>query len=182
MSVLRDKITMLNRLKIKLQWRGQSLYAAFALTLAFTACSSSQIDEAPKDSGEQLAQTSSSAAETPQTPAASFDPDSFTTEGKPTKTIETPWGPREVYDPSKDVEVLLAIEEIYNRGDVFYGDVHKVSPVRPVKSDKLRSVQLVRHVRRIQDLDMRPNFRTARNVIKYIAEKLVVGLDQFLVM
>lgn len=29
----------------------------------------------------------------------------FTTEGKPTKTIETPWGPREVFDPTQVPEV-----------------------------------------------------------------------------
>lgn len=30
----------------------------------------------------------------------------FTTKGKPKKTIETPWGPREIYDPAQDPEML----------------------------------------------------------------------------
>ena len=38
----------------------------------------------------------------------------FTTEGKPTKTIETPWGPREVYDPTQDEEVVTAFKKIYD--------------------------------------------------------------------
>jgi len=33
-------------------------------------------------------------------------PVEFSTIGKPTKTIETPWGPREVYDPAKDKEIV----------------------------------------------------------------------------
>ena len=38
----------------------------------------------------------------------------FTTEGKPTKTIETPWGPREVYDATKDPEIVKVFNQIYN--------------------------------------------------------------------
>ena len=86
--------------------------------------------------------------------SSEFDPESFTTEGKPTKTIETPWGPREVYDPAQDEEILKAIEDIYQRGDVFFGDVHRVPLDRPVKADKLKSVRLIRHARIIQSLDM----------------------------
>lgn len=35
----------------------------------------------------------------------------FTTEGKPTKTIETPWGPRDVYDYSSDPEIIHFFED-----------------------------------------------------------------------
>lgn len=37
----------------------------------------------------------------------------FTIKGKPTKTIETPMGPREVYDPVHDKNVRSAFEKIY---------------------------------------------------------------------
>lgn len=45
----------------------------------------------------------------------------FTTEGKPTKTIETPWGPREIYDPTQDEEVRAAFKRIYDKDE---GVVH----------------------------------------------------------
>lgn len=41
--------------------------------------------------------------------------DSFTTVGKPTKTIETVRGPREIYDPLQDRAVFEAFERIYKR-------------------------------------------------------------------
>ena len=46
----------------------------------------------------------------------------FTTADKLTRTIETPWGPREVYDPAQDPQVKAAFERIYNRDE---GVVHK---------------------------------------------------------
>ena len=41
----------------------------------------------------------------------------FTTKDKPTKTIETPWGPREVYDPTQDKKVMSSFLRLYNIGD-----------------------------------------------------------------
>lgn len=38
----------------------------------------------------------------------------FTTEGKPTKTIETPWGPREVYDALQDQQLKKVFERWYS--------------------------------------------------------------------
>ena len=49
----------------------------------------------------------------------------FTTKGKPTKTIETPWGPREVYDPAKDNVFKIAFEKVFLRGDVTFGDISR---------------------------------------------------------
>jgi len=89
--------------------------AVIASAVGLSACGVSQIGETPKDNGAQLAQTTSSAAETPQTPVAEFDPDNFTTEG--TKTVETPWGPKEVYDPVQDVEVRAAFKWIYEENN-----------------------------------------------------------------
>ena len=48
--------------------------------------------------------------------------DSFTTVGKPTKTIETPWGPREVYDPAQDEDVRAAFFNIYEDGRYIFGN------------------------------------------------------------
>jgi len=42
-------------------------------------------------------------------------PAEFTTIGKPTKTIKTPNGPVEVYDPSQDSEVRAAFKKLYNK-------------------------------------------------------------------
>jgi len=49
----------------------------------------------------------------------------FTTEGKPTKTIETPWGPREIYDPVQDPQVIANFKLI-----------HQLSE-RPIREDYL---------------------------------------------
>lgn len=51
------------------------------------------------------------------------EPDSFTTKGKPTKTIETPWGPREIYDPAQDCTLRNILDAAYDRGDVTFSDV-----------------------------------------------------------
>jgi hypothetical protein len=44
-----------------------------------------------------------------QKPDIQMVPADFSTKGKPTKTIETPWGPREIYDPAQDEEVRAYI-------------------------------------------------------------------------
>ena len=46
----------------------------------------------------------------------------FTIDGKPTETIETPWGPREIYDPTQDAVVRRAAQYIYdnNADPLFY--------------------------------------------------------------
>ncbi len=46
-----------------------------------------------------------------------FNADSFTSDGKPTKTIETPWGLREVYDPTQDEQVRAAFKRIYDKDE-----------------------------------------------------------------
>ncbi len=47
--------------------------------------------------------------------------ETFTTKGKPTKTIETPLGARELYDPTQDEDVRKAFKRIYDRDE---GVVH----------------------------------------------------------
>lgn len=39
--------------------------------------------------------------------------ENFTTAGKPTKTVQTPWGDKQVYDPTQDPEVIAAFEYVY---------------------------------------------------------------------
>lgn len=51
--------------------------------------------------------------------------ENFTTIGKPTKTIQTPNGPVEIYDPTQDQEVRAAFHVIYSRGDVTFGDISR---------------------------------------------------------
>ena len=41
--------------------------------------------------------------------------ENFTTEGKPTKEIETPWGPQEIYDPVQDEVVKSAFKKVYDK-------------------------------------------------------------------
>ena len=47
----------------------------------------------------------------------------FSTSGKPTKLYNTPNGPVRVYDISQDAEVIQAIEDVYEKGDLTFGDV-----------------------------------------------------------
>ena len=66
--------------------------------------------------GSELSQVNNESslptAEVIETAVKQAEIQSFTTEGKPTKTIETPWGPREVYDPMQDSEVKQAFRQI----------------------------------------------------------------------
>jgi len=48
---------------------------------------------------------------------------SFSTSGKPTKLYSTANGPIRVYDIAQDADVLQAIEEVYERGNMTFGDV-----------------------------------------------------------
>lgn len=79
------------------------LCAAVISAAGFSACGAS--DAPPIEAGAAVAQASADA----------LSPDSFTTEGKPTKTIETPWGPREVYDPVQDEAVRNAFKNVYDK-------------------------------------------------------------------
>ena len=38
--------------------------------------------------------------------------ENFTTQGKPTKTVQTPWGDKQVYDPTQDPEIIEAFEYV----------------------------------------------------------------------
>ena len=38
--------------------------------------------------------------------AAEVSVATFTTLGKPTKIVDTPWGPKEIYDPTQDPDVF----------------------------------------------------------------------------
>lgn len=50
----------------------------------------------------------------------------FTTKGKETKFLETPWGMKEIYDPSKDEVVIDAIDSLYQKGGTSFGDIARL--------------------------------------------------------
>jgi len=67
----------------------------------------------------------------------------FSTEGKPTKTIETPWGPREVYDPVKDEVVRAAFKRIHDRDE---GVVHEENSVGHPSLGHARKTYVLRDI------------------------------------
>jgi len=60
-----------------------------------------------------LAALLTACAATTPTPEAPPSIENFTTEGKPTKTVQTPWGDKQVYDPVQDPEVIAAFNYVY---------------------------------------------------------------------
>jgi len=140
---------MLHRSIVILQWWGRRICSVL-LGLALAGCSSSDTRtelggddvksvvtaEAPKAIQDQ------DSTITAKTSTTQFDPDKFTTEGKPTKTMETPWGPREFYDPLQDGEVREAFKRIMDKGDVIIShrnytsqgsDAYKIYKARDLK-------------------------------------------------
>ena len=83
--------------------------AVMAVASAFLGCSN--VDSAPPQLNAEA-----------QAKAVSPDPtaEDFTTVGKPTKTIETPWGAREIYDPVQDEEVAKIFSKWYNENSKTY--------------------------------------------------------------
>jgi len=71
---------------------------AIALTLGLLGCST-------KDTGTDVKVAS---------PEATTELIEFSIQGKPTKTIQTPWGPREIYDLANDRIVRLEIRKYVN--------------------------------------------------------------------
>jgi len=72
--------------------------------------------------------------------------ENFTTQGKPTKTVQTPWGEKEVYDPAQDPEIIEAFEYV-KRTHQRYGSIEKYDELKTY--DKLFET-----VRDIQYYDM----------------------------
>ena len=96
-----------------------------------------------------------------QTPIPSLE--EFTTVGKPTKTIETPNGPVEIYDPAQDPEVRAAFNVVYARGDVTFGDVSRYNAFFrtgpypagiATGNDPIKETEIVRRAREIHYNDM----------------------------
>lgn len=57
----------------------------------------------------------------------------FTTKDKPTKTIETPWGPREIYDPAQDEE-FRAIYRKWFDADFKNYNPYQLSPKNSIET------------------------------------------------
>ncbi len=79
------------------------------------------------------------------TPAPKAAPsiENFTTDGKPTKTVQTPWGDKQVYDPTQDAEVIAAykyVEKVHKK----LGTSNTNEQLKPYKQwfAKIRRTQL----------------------------------------
>ena len=72
--------------------------------------------------------------------------ENFTTQGKPTKTVQTPWGDKQVYDPTQDPEIIEAFEYVKN--------IHQQYGPN-AKYDELKRYDILfSQIRNIQYLDM----------------------------
>ena len=86
-------------------------------------------------------------------PSSSEFPE-FTTKGKPTKTVETPWGSKEVYDIKKDPDIKHALEIVYKRNDVTFGDIsYYWNQFGPVPANMNSDVEYLRQARLVSQLD-----------------------------
>ena len=72
--------------------------------------------------------------------------ENFTTQGKPTKTIQTPWGDKQLYDPTQDPEIIEAFEYVKN--------IHKQYGPNEKYDELKRYDILFSQIRNIQYLDM----------------------------
>jgi len=76
----------------------------------------------------------------------------FTTKGKPTKTINTPWGAKEIYDPMKDEDVKLAIKNLYLRQDTSFGEVSRSSKLITISEPE--DIELIKTARKTHYFDV----------------------------
>ena len=82
-----------------------------------------------------------------------FGRESFTTKGKPTTTIETPWGPKEVYDPTQDSEIREDFKIWYNHPELISYNDHITEMYYFYEKNAKYKQQIIRDARRIQALD-----------------------------
>lgn len=94
--------------------------------------------------GDGLAEVVADARAQSQTQAETALPDEFTTEGKPTETISTPSGAREIYDPTQDDVVRAAFKRIYDRNE---GVVHREYSRGHPSLGKARTTMVLRDVK-----------------------------------
>jgi len=128
-------------------FRHSSVFICAALALIMGVGCSNAGQEANANSS---AKTDTNASSQGKPPASEF-----TTEGKPTKTIETPWGTREIYDPRQDETFLDAVYEVYENENVTFGDLSRnlgLSTVAPKKLNLLENY--VRNARRVHYYDL----------------------------
>ena len=83
------------------------------VTLGLIACGS-ELSQVDHESSLPTAKEIETAVKQVEIQSES-NPNNFTTEGKPTKTIETPWGPREVYDSAHDPDIIRFFDEFRTR-------------------------------------------------------------------
>ena len=87
------------------------------VTLGLIACGS-ELSQVDHESSLPTAKEIETAVKQVEIQSES-NPNNFTTEGKPTKTIETPWGPREVYDSAHDPDIIRFFDEFRTSANTF---------------------------------------------------------------
>ncbi len=124
---------------------------AMGLVLALAGCASDGVE------GLNAPEKQTNTAQTIDVRIPSLE--SFTTKGKPTKVIKTPWGPREIYDPAQDPEVRAIFDVVYDRGDITFGDVSRYNSYfrtgpEGVGNDSILETEIIRRAREVQYNDM----------------------------
>lgn len=120
--------------KLKFNCRHSSVSISAALALAMSAGCSNILQN----------NDAKSFVETNATTVLKDTVSELNIKGKPTKTIETPWGPREVYDPTQDISIREAAEYIYehNKTPLFYSSYsglhHDGIPIYFPKKEDIR--------------------------------------------
>lgn len=96
------------------------------LALGFLGCAAQDVSPNIESEAETGQTVKLSANESGATNSASEGfasiLENFTTDGKPIKIIETPWGPREVYDPLQDEEIRSILRDWYSENKRTYAD------------------------------------------------------------
>ena len=83
---------------------------ALAACVLLVGCAVQRVEDRGRKTEDRTAKTAPDKVHIP-------NPDHFTTKGKPTKTIQTPNGPVEIYDPTQDPEVRAAFGRIYDNNN-----------------------------------------------------------------
>ena len=85
--------------------------------------------------------------------AAEVSVATFTTLGKPTKIVETPWGPKEIYDPTQDPDVLKIFNRWYGQNQYNYVQYRDIDP------DGFKVLEHAGHIHEADYLRLKCEFR-----------------------
>ena len=85
--------------------------------------------------------------------AAEVSVATFMTLGKPTKIVETPWGPKEIYDPTQDPDVLKIFNRWYGQNQYNYVQYRDIDP------DGFKVLEHAGHIHEADYLRLKCEFR-----------------------